>query len=54
MGVAWDNSRQKWAAWINYKGKQVERRRFKDRADAEAHRDYLEKKYGYHENHGRR
>lgn len=52
-GVGWSKRYNRWIAYINSNGRQGGIRRFKIKEDAIAYRKVLEKKYGYHPNHGR-
>jgi len=52
-GVHWHISKKKWEAQIMINDKRLFLGRFKHKEDAIAARKAAEKKYGYHENHGR-
>ncbi|WP_461307649.1 HNH endonuclease [Albidovulum sp.] len=55
VGVSWNREKRRWWAYINEGNRQ---RRllgaFRSKADAVAARKAAEKRYGYHENHGRK
>ena len=53
MGVTWDESMKKWRAGIHSNGNKITLGFWKDKADAVQARKDAERKYGYHENHGR-
>jgi len=53
MGVRWDKARSKWRVLIGVKGFEVHLGRFTDKWDAMCARKSAERKYGFHENHGR-
>lgn len=53
-GVYWHKQSSKWAAQINYDGKQLHLGLFDKLGDAVAARKEAEVKYGYHPNHGTR
>lgn len=53
VGVSWDKSRNRWAAYIKVSGKKVSLGRFKDFSAAVARRVEAAQRYGFHANHGR-
>lgn len=53
IGVGFYKARSKWAATICVNGRSVHLGYFKEKKDAINVRKEAEKKYGYHENHGR-
>ncbi len=53
IGVCWDKRQSRWVAEIWGDGKRVYLGGFIDKVDAISARAAGEKKYGYHENHGR-
>lgn len=53
LGVSWINRDQKWLSAISIKGKKITLGLFVDYYEAVAARKEAEKKYGYHDNHGR-
>jgi hypothetical protein len=53
MGVGWHKPAGKWQAQIRGNGKQINLGLFTNKDDAIAARAAAEKKYGFHENHGR-
>jgi hypothetical protein len=53
VGVSWCKERNKWASYINHNQKRIPLGRFSDKADAIKARMRANKKYGYHENHGK-
>ena len=53
-GVFWNKWRSKWEAFIRFDGKNHLLGRFDCKSDAIAARRKAEKKYGFHENHGKR
>ena len=52
IGVHWNKQKKKWVGAIKINGRSVESRIFSKKEDAIAHRKALEKKYGFHKNHG--
>ena len=53
IGVCWDNTRGKWLAYIKIRPKFINLGTFDSFEDACEARVKAEKKYGFHENHGR-
>ena len=53
LGVYWVNSKKKWLVQIGLNGKSIHIGYFKNKEDAIKARKEAEKKYGFHENHGR-
>lgn len=53
QGVSWYSKIQKWSAEIKVDGRKLRLGQFSALPDAIAARKLAEKKYGYHENHGR-
>jgi len=53
-GVYWCKARSKWAAYINVDAKMIALGRFDSKDDAAKVRYEAERKYGFHENHGKR
>ena len=51
-GVWWDQTRQKYQAYINHDGRRIHLGRYESLDDAAAARKEAERQYGYHENHG--
>lgn len=54
VGVCWDKSRNKWAAFIHLNNRIKHLGRFNDFQDAVARRKSAEKEHGFHPNHGRK
>lgn len=52
-GVSWIRTRGKWLARITYDGRIIDVGRFEVFEEAVAARKEAEKRYGFHENHGR-
>ena len=53
VGLYWMNSKKKWLVQIGSNGKTIHIGTFNNKEDAIKARKEAEKKYGYHENHGR-
>ena len=53
IGVYWVNSKKEWLVQIGSNGKSIHIGYFKNKEDAIKARKEAEKKYGFHENHGR-
>lgn len=53
-GVHWSKSRSRWVARISDGGKRIQIGSFKEKGDAVSARIEAEKKYNFHENHGKR
>ena len=53
VGIRWHKKASRWEAMIGVNGKQTYLGYFKNKEDAIKARKEAEKKYGYHENHGR-
>lgn len=53
MGVSWDRQRAKWFASIRHDGRTLALGRYDSLDEARAARKAAERKYGFHENHGR-
>lgn len=53
LGVCWHKGSRKWRAVIVVNNKQIHIGMFADKVDAMAARKSAEKKYGFHNNHGR-
>lgn len=54
IGVNWDKRTSKWVAGIKIDGNRIFLGRFSDISDAAIARKEAEKKYGFHDNHGRK
>lgn len=54
LGVHWDRSRDKWMAFIRADGRFINLGRFSSLDEAAAARSAANRKYNFHENHGRR
>lgn len=53
IGVSWSQERNKWVSYINHNKKRIPLGRFDKKYEAIKARVKANKKYGYHENHGK-